>query len=416
MPPGSNGKSYLHCQVEFCRQIWKIFTAINSLNCSSRTDSCTDEIICDQLRIFLQISLNPHRWLECEKRRLFFLKQKRTKQRIFPFSSLGSWCVIVSRTKWWRGGRSMGSWAVKVRHREMALAQGHNWLGREPACTDTQIGMCMCRERQKCGSRWLLKENCRLVRQFIVIKEKWSFSDPLRGPVALLLLSLSTLFHHFLQHWDINGVIISQPSLSDVSSTWARDNQSLNNFWNSQMDPRFWFHKWFTLRCTNLRWNPKSCYHCFGNISPICTFVYSVLHNNRAPTVKAMSWIVMIASMPQKRAVMGEGEEEEIRSKGTALDAYHQRELNSCNRSKKHPWVVKSRRVGGWKQQKATKNKDAYVVGGRGRCSNQTIHRHWFNVTAANGCKWENSLSFIGKDAKTALFGLHKLICCQDLD
>lgn len=131
----------------------------------------------------------------------------------------------------------MGSWAVKVRHREMALAQGHNWLGREPACTDTQMGMCMCRERQKCGSRWLLKENCQLVRQFIVIKEKWSFSDPLRGPVALLLLSLSTLFHHFLQHWDINGVIISQPSLSDVSSTRARDNQSLNNFWNSQMDP-----------------------------------------------------------------------------------------------------------------------------------------------------------------------------------
>lgn len=51
--------------------------------------------------------------------------------------------------------------------------------------------------------------------------------------------------------------------------------------------------------------------------------------------------------MPQKRAAMEEGAEEEIRSKGTALDAYHQRELNSCNGSKKHPWVVKSGRVGG---------------------------------------------------------------------
>lgn len=33
------------------------------------------------------------------------------------------------QTKWWSGGRSVGSWAVKVRDREMALAQGHNWLG-----------------------------------------------------------------------------------------------------------------------------------------------------------------------------------------------------------------------------------------------------------------------------------------------
>lgn len=28
------------------------------------------------------------------------------------------------------------------------------------------------------------------------------------------------------------------------------------------------------------------------------------------------------------------------------LDAYHQRELKSCNRAKKHPWAVKSR--SGW--------------------------------------------------------------------
>lgn len=72
---------------------------------------------------------------------------------------------------------------------------------------------------------------------------------------------------------------------------------------------------------------------------------------------------------------MEEGEEEKIRSKGTALDAYHQREFNSCNRSKKHPWVVKSRYVG-VKAKESKKKKDAYVVGGRGRCSNQTIHRH----------------------------------------
>lgn len=164
----------------------------------------------------------------------------------------------------------------------------------------------------------------------------------------------------------MNGVIISQPSLSDMSSTWARDNQSLNNFWNSDgpdsdstnrlrwgtQTSRWKLCNWSHL---NLRWNPKSCYHCFGNISLIGTLVYSVLHNHRAPTVKAMSWIIMIASMPQKRAAMEEGEEEEIRSKGTALDAYHQRELNSCNRSKKHPWVVKSRRVGGESNRKQQK-------------------------------------------------------------
>lgn len=55
----------------------------------------------------------------------------------------------------------------------------------------------------------------------------------------------------------------------------------------------------------------------------------------------------MIASMPQKREAMEKGEEEEIRSKGTALDASNQRELKSCNRSKKHPWAVNSRNVGG---------------------------------------------------------------------
>lgn len=36
------------------------------------------------------------------------------------------------QTKWWSGGRSVGSLAVKVRDGEMAPAQGHNWLGREP--------------------------------------------------------------------------------------------------------------------------------------------------------------------------------------------------------------------------------------------------------------------------------------------
>lgn len=50
--------------------------------------------------------------------------------------------------------------------------------------------------------------------------------------------------------------------------------------------------------------------------------------------------------MQQKKGMQRE-EEEEIRSKGAALDAYHQRELNSCNRSKEHPWVVKSGNVGG---------------------------------------------------------------------
>lgn len=67
------------------------------------------------------------------------------------------------------------------------------------------------------------------------------------------------------------------------------------------------------------------------------------LHNHRAPTVKVIVKVMNnndCLSATEKRGDEergGEEEEEEIRSKGTALDAYHQRELNSCNRSKKHP-------------------------------------------------------------------------------
>lgn len=67
-----------------------------------------------------------------------------------------------------------------------------------------------------------------------------------------------------------------------------------------------------------------------------------------------------------------EGEEEEIRRRGTALDAYHQRELNSSNRSKKHPWVGKGGNVGG--EGKGKQKKDGDVGGGGGRASNQTTH------------------------------------------
>lgn len=135
--------------------------------------------------------------------RLFFLKQKRRKQRIFPFSSLGSWCVIVSRTKWWRGGGSMGSWAVKVRYREMALAQGHNWLGREPACTHTNGNVHVQRETAMWES-WAVKRELSASKTIhTVIKEKWSFFWCTAGLLrSCFCLSLDTFpsFSSALRH------------------------------------------------------------------------------------------------------------------------------------------------------------------------------------------------------------------------
>lgn len=53
--------------------------------------------------------------------------------------------------------------------------------------------------------------------------------------------------------------------------------------------------------------------------------------------------------MQQQRETEEEEAEKgrEIRGNGTMLDAYHQRELKSCNSSKKHPWAEKSRSGGG---------------------------------------------------------------------
>lgn len=73
--------------------------------------------------------------------------------------------------------------------------------------------------------------------------------------------------------------------------------------------------------------------------------------------------------------------EREIRVKGTVLDAYHQRELKWCNRSKEHPWAVKSRSgwVEGNAQGKACSRNilDQFYFGeGGGGWPNQTIHRH----------------------------------------
>lgn len=51
----------------------------------------------------------------------------------------------------------------------------------------------------------------------------------------------------------------------------------------------------------------------------------------------------------------GGGKEREIRGKASVLDAYHQRELRSCNRSKKHPWAVKEVEVVGVKAAESKK-------------------------------------------------------------
>lgn len=60
----------------------------------------------------------------------------------------------------------------------------------------------------------------------------------------------------------------------------------------------------------------------------------------------------------------GGGRKREIRVKGSVLmivQAYHQRELKSCNRSKKHPWAVKSR--SGWVEGNANeRNKCAQDI------------------------------------------------------
>lgn len=51
----------------------------------------------------------------------------------------------------------------------------------------------------------------------------------------------------------------------------------------------------------------------------------------------------------------GGGKEREIRGEASVLDAYHQRELRSCNRSKKHPWAVKEVEVVGVKAEGSKK-------------------------------------------------------------
>lgn len=46
----------------------------------------------------------------------------------------------------------------------------------------------------------------------------------------------------------------------------------------------------------------------------------------------------------QRQRETEEEEAEKGREIRSVLDAYHQRELKSCNSSKKHPWAEKSRR------------------------------------------------------------------------
>ena len=101
------------------------------------------------------------------------------------------------------------------------------------------------------------------------------------------------------------------------------------------------------------------------------------------------------------------------------FDAYHQRELKSCNRSKKHPWAVKSRSEGEGGDAEGNvcsghiPGDRLYFGEGGGGWPNQTIHRHWFNVTAVSGCKCGNSRVLIGQDSEIALLGPYKLIHCQ---
>lgn len=42
---------------------------------------------------------------------------------------------------------------------------------------------------------------------------------------------------------------------------------------------------------------------------------------------------------------------------------------------------------------------------GRTSRSNQSIHRHWFSVTAVSGCKWGNGCPLAGTDSEMALQG-----------
>lgn len=106
---------------------------------------------------------------------------------------------------------------------------------------------------------------------------------------------------------------------------------------------------------------------------------YTQIHNHVVHHMRH-ACILIISLVPQRRGK--EEAEREIMVKGTVLDAYHQRELKSCNRTKKHPWASKCKSgcVDGNAKEKSAQ--DIYLetgpASGRegGAWSSQTIHRH----------------------------------------
>lgn len=48
-----------------------------------------DEIICDQMRISLQISLNPRKWVGCEKSKTFLFKAEKEEAKYCSLLSFG---------------------------------------------------------------------------------------------------------------------------------------------------------------------------------------------------------------------------------------------------------------------------------------------------------------------------------------
>lgn len=146
-----------------------------------------------------------------------------------------------------------------------------------------------------------------------------------RGIEGLMLscfcLPLDTFY--FLQYSDRNVWLVAQPSLRVIqtfqmikSDMWwccpfCHYSASTDGFSSAHLD-RQWavikhcIESYATEASKVSGQLPKNGYHCFI----FCYMHWCILrhlHNHRAPTVKVMSWIIMIASMPQKREGMKRG-------------------------------------------------------------------------------------------------------------
>lgn len=80
------------------------------------------------------------------------------------------------------------------------------------------------------------------------------------------------------------------------------------------------------------------------------------------------------------------------------LDAYHQRELKSCNRSKKHPWAGKSKSGGRGKGNGKSSWWWGYMVGDRLGFVEAELEAALRNQSTDPDCERGNRQTPIGQD------------------